>query len=89
MEEKRVANAGKFVLGEKGELVHYKEVFRTFKMKPSELQKKSMFLFDKPVRNESLALFERTKSQEEYIEFPDERNYFDDKERTWKQRVMP
>jgi hypothetical protein len=86
--EKRVANAGKFVLGEKGELVYYKEVFRTFKMKPEELQKKSMFLFERLVKNENLSIFERSKSQDEYIEFPDERNYFDDKERIWKQRVI-
>jgi hypothetical protein len=87
--EKRVANAGKFVLTEKGELMYYKEVFRTFKMKPDELHKKSLFLFDRMVKNEDLSIFERSKSQEEYIEFPDERNYFDDKERVWKQKATP
>ncbi|MFM7859489.1 MAG: hypothetical protein ACKO96_48085, partial [Flammeovirgaceae bacterium] len=52
--EKRVANAGKFVLTEKGELMYYKEVFRTFKMKSDELHKKSFFLFDRMVKNEDL-----------------------------------
>ncbi len=85
--EKRVASAGKFVLSENGELAYYKEVFRTFKMKPKELEKKSIFLFDRLVRNENLKIFERSKSQEEYIEFPDETNYFDDKDRVWKQQT--
>jgi hypothetical protein len=55
-------------------------------MKDEELKKKSLFLFDRMVKNEALDLFERRKSQEEYIEFPDEINYYDANERQWKQR---
>jgi hypothetical protein len=41
------------------------------------------------VKGESLTLFERKRSQEEYIEFPDEINYYDAQERQWKQRERP
>ena len=86
LKEKRVANGGKFVLGDKGELLYYKEVFRTFKMEPDDLSAKSLFLFKRMVKKEDLEIFERIKSQEEYIEFPDQSNYYDDQERTWKQK---
>jgi hypothetical protein len=84
--EKRVATGGKLVLADGGTLAYYKEVFRTFKMKDEELKKKSLFLFDRMVKSKDLDLFERRKSQEEYIEFPDEINYYDANERQWKQR---
>ncbi len=84
--EKRVATGGKMVLADGGTMAYYNEVFRTFKMKDEELIKKSLFLFDRMVKNETLAIFERKKSQEEYIEFPDEINYYDDQDRRWKQR---
>jgi hypothetical protein len=86
--EKRVATGGKIVLADGGTLAYYQEVFRTFKMKDEELKKKSVFLFDRMVKGEPLALFERNKSQEEYIEFPDEINYYDAIERQWKQREL-
>jgi hypothetical protein len=87
--EKRVATGGKLVLADGGTLAYYYEVFRTFKMKDEELKKKSMLLFDRMVKGESLTLFERKRSQEEYIEFPDEINYYDAQERQWKQRERP
>lgn len=84
--EKRVATGGKLVLADGGTLAYYHEVFRTFKMKDEELKKKSLFLYNRMVKNEALDLFERRKSQEEYIEFPDEINFYDANERQWKQR---
>lgn len=83
--EKRVATGGKMKLDDKGELVEYEEVFRTWKMVDSVQIKKSIFLFDKMVKGESLDPFLTKNSMpEEYIEFPDDQVYFDKNERTWK-----
>lgn len=81
---KRVATGGKFVLdGEK--IDEYEEVFRTWKMVPDTLAKREMLLFDKFVNEESLAPYETRNSKGvEYIEFPDERTYFDKVSKQWK-----
>jgi hypothetical protein len=84
-----VAAGGKLVLADGSTLVYYNELFRTFKMKDEELKEKSTFLFDRMVKGEVLTIFERAKSQEEYIEFPDQINYYDAQERQWKQRQQP
>lgn len=83
--DKRVATGGKLVFEDEGGLKEYEEVFRTWKMVPDTLKKRSMLLFDKMVQNESLKEFETRYSQGvDYIEFPDESTYYDRKERAWK-----
>lgn len=85
--EKRVAIGGKLKLKEQGELVEYEEVFRTWKMVPDTLKKRSLFLFDKMVKGESLDLYLTVNSKGvEYIEFPDEHNYYDKATRRWLQK---
>jgi hypothetical protein len=85
--EKRVATAGKVVFDDKGGIAEYEEVFRTWKLVPDTLKKRSLFLFDKMVQGENLTPFEtRYSNGVEYIEFPDERTYFDKVERSWKVR---
>jgi hypothetical protein len=83
--EKRVATGGKLVLTPDGKIEYYEEVFRTWKMTPDTLARRSLFLFDKMVKGESLTPYEtRNASGVEYIEFPDERTYFDKGTRQWK-----
>jgi len=83
--DKRVATAGVFTLSDKDKVVEYEEVFRTWKMVPDTLAKREMILFDKYVKGESLAPYETRNSKGiEYIEFPDERTYFDKETRQWK-----
>lgn len=82
--EKRVAIGGKLKLNEKGELLEYEEVFRTWKMKDEELKVKGLLLFDLMVNNNDVSPYYRVNSTEEYIEFPDEHNYYDKTDRTWK-----
>jgi hypothetical protein len=85
--EKRVATGGKMKLDEKGELMEYEEIFRTWKMVDSLQIRKSIFLFDKMVNSESLEPYlTKNSAPEEYIEFPDDNVYFDKSERTWKNR---
>jgi hypothetical protein len=83
--EKRVATGGKVVFDDKGGIQEYEELFRTWKLVPDTLKKRSLFLFDKMVQGENLKPFEtRYSNGIEYIEFPDDRTYFDKVERTWK-----
>jgi hypothetical protein len=83
--EKRHATGGKIRIGDEGAIVEYEEVFRTWKMVPDTLIKRSYLLFDKMVKGESLDNYLTKNSMPvEYIEFPDERTYFDKAERRWK-----
>lgn len=86
---KRVATGGKFVL-EPDKIAEYEEVFRTWKMLPDTLQKRGMFLFDKMVKGEPLEEYQTKNSNGvEYIEFPDNLNYYDKAARQWKVKSMP
>jgi hypothetical protein len=83
--EKRVATGGRFSLNADGKISDYEEVFRTWKMVPDTLAKREMILFDKFVRGESLTPYETKNSGGvEYIEFPDERTFFDKQSKQWK-----
>ena len=82
--DKRHATGGLLEM-EDEKLVRYEEVFRTWKMIPDTLKRRSYLLFDKMVKGESLDPF-RTKftAPEEYIEFPDDFTWYDGTDRTWK-----
>lgn len=83
--DKRVATGGKFTLGDDNKITGYEEVFRTWKMVPDTLAKREMILFDKFVNGQSLEPYETKNSNGvEYIEFPDERTYFDKTSKQWK-----
>lgn len=85
--EKRVATGGKFVLGDNNTITDYEETFRTWKMVPDTLAKREMILFDAFVKGASLTPYETKNSNGvEYIEFPDERTYFDKATKLWKTR---
>ncbi len=85
--EKRVATGGKMRLSDTGEIVEFEEVFRTWKMADSVQIKKSIFLFDKMVKGESLDPYlTKNSAPEEYIEFPDDNVYYDKNARAWKTR---
>jgi hypothetical protein len=87
IQDKRVSTGGRLKLDGDGKLMEYEEVFRTWKMPEVELAKKGMLLFDKMVKGESLeAYLTKNSWPEEYIEFPDDINYFDKASRRWLQR---
>lgn len=66
-------------------LTAYEEVFRTWKMVPDTLARRSELLFDKMVKGESLDPYlTKNSGGVEYIEFPDDRTYYDKLSRTWK-----
>jgi len=72
------------VLNDDGSIGEYEEVFRTWKMVPDTLKKRSSFLFDKMVKGESLEPYYTIVTGDKYIEFPDERTYYDKSVREWK-----
>jgi hypothetical protein len=83
--EKRHATGGRFKLNDKGEVTEYEEIFRTWKMVPDTLSRRSAVLFDKMVKGESLTAYEtRNSNGVEYIEFPDEKVHYNVTERKWK-----
>jgi hypothetical protein len=82
--EKRNATGGKLKLDSDGKLIAYEEVFRTWKMLPDTLKERSFILFDKMVKGESLDPYLTKNSNLEYIEFPDDRTYYDKVSRTWR-----
>jgi hypothetical protein len=85
--EKRVATGGVVRFDANNEIEFYEEQFRTWKMVPDTLKKRSMLLFDLMVKGKSLEPYRTINSKGiDYIEFPDERTLFDVKERTWKMR---
>jgi hypothetical protein len=84
--EKRHATGGKMVLDEAGNLIEYEEIFRTWKMVPDTLKKRSFLLFDKMVKGEMLDPYLTKNSNIEYIEFPDDHAYYDKVSRVWRTR---
>ena len=85
--EKRVAIGGIVRFGSDDTIQQYEEVFRTWKMIPDTLNVRALLLFDKMVKGESLeAYYTKNSKGIEYIEFPDDRTYFDVQQRTWKVR---
>ncbi|MBT1698657.1 hypothetical protein KK083_17320 [Fulvivirgaceae bacterium PWU4] len=85
--EKRHATGGRFKLNDKGELTEYEEIFRTWKMVPDTLQRRSYMLFDKMVKQEDLQqYYTKNSGGVDYIEFPDDRTYYDKQTRSWKAR---
>lgn len=85
--EKRVAIGGKLTVDGDFRISYYEEVFRTWKMVPDTLARRSLFLFDKMVRGEDLLPYYSSNSgNTDYIEFPDERTYYDVERRIWRSR---
>jgi hypothetical protein len=66
-------------------VTYYEEVFRTWKMAPDSLAKRGPLLFNKMVNGEDLVPYYSSRSgNTDYIEFPDDRTYFDTNQRIWR-----
>lgn len=65
-------------------LIHYNEVFRTWKMEEPELAQKGAQLFNLMVQGKDLSpYYPQNSGKEEYIEFPDAHTSFDTLRRQW------
>ena len=82
---KKVATVGHIKYDNNGAITKYEEGFRTWKMEPNELKKKTKLLFTKYLNKEDLSNYYTANSNPEfYIEFPDEATSFDTITRSWK-----
>ncbi|MDR6966649.1 hypothetical protein J2X31_000647 [Flavobacterium arsenatis] len=82
---KRVATVGKIEYDKEGGIASYEEGFRTWKMEEPELNEKTATLFEKYIEGEDLSSYYTANSKGEfYIEFPDDKTYYDKEERLWK-----
>lgn len=85
--EKRVATGGRMKFDESGKLIEIEEVFRTWKMVPDTLKRRSMLLFEKMVKGEDLSAYlTKNSNGVDYIEFPDDLNYYDKAGKRWRQK---
>lgn len=83
--EKRVAIGGKATVDENMRITYYEEVFRTWKMEPDSLARRGSFLFDQMVNGKDLSPYYTSRlGNTDYIEFPDDRTYFDTRQRIWR-----
>lgn len=82
--EKRHATGGRFKLDEKGELTEYEEFFRTWKMKAEDLAVRTEVIFRDMIDGKKLERYYTKHAGDKYIEFPDDRTYYDKEARAWK-----
>lgn len=81
--------AGQVKVDARGNMIVYKEVFRTWKMTEDSLKIKGLFLFDKMVHGEDLMPYTPPVTGDRYIEFPDGRRFFfDEAARRWRDREL-
>lgn len=79
---------GKLKLNDQDSLVLYNEIFRTWKMTDKDLRERGKTLFDEMVAGKDLTVFYSKNMGDKFIEFPDDRFYFDVEERKWKDSVF-
>jgi hypothetical protein len=87
--EKRHATGGKLKFAPDGSIKRYEEIFRTWKMIPDTLKARADFLFEMMLNNKSLEPFLTKNAGDQYIEFPDDKVFFDVNKRTWSVRNTP
>jgi hypothetical protein len=84
---KKVAIGGKLSV-EDGKLTYYEESFRTWKMLVPELEEKMNLIFKDYMDGKDLTKYYTKNSNGiEYIEFPDDNNYFDSEKRIWVSNI--
>jgi len=88
--EKRAAIGGSFTSPDNLHIKAFKEVFQTFKMKPEILLTKGAVLFEKMVNGQDLKSYypNKNNNKEEWIEFPDDINYYDSVTQSWKMKLV-
>lgn len=82
---KRMGLGGYFTSPDHMNILGFKEVFQTYKMKPDELQERGAILFEKMTLGEDLAPFmaNRGENPQGWIEFPDGLVAYDSLQQKW------
>ena len=84
----REAVGGVVTLDDNNQVDDYKEIFRTWKMAEDSLNDRSFELFDLMAKGNDLTPYQSKYKGDRYIEFPDDRYYFNAEKRRWSDRVM-
>ncbi|MDH4089896.1 MAG: hypothetical protein OEV74_12745 [Cyclobacteriaceae bacterium] len=84
----REAIGGRLKVGPQNKVAGYEEIFRTWKMAEDSLNSRAFELFDLMITGEDLTRFQTKYQGDRYIEFPDERFYFDKQSRRWRDREL-
>jgi hypothetical protein len=79
---------GKIKIDPKGNVLLYEEIFRTWKMNVDSLEKRGKKLFDVTVKREDLSQYYTQYKRDRYIEYPDNRFYFDKTDRRWHDKEL-
>jgi hypothetical protein len=74
----------KLVTNSKGQIIEYEEIFRTWKMAEDSLAERGLFLFELMVQNEDLKPYYTSFQGDRYIEFPNDRFFFNKLTKTWQ-----
>lgn len=84
----REAIGGTLEIDDSNKLIGYAEVFRTWKMAEDTLNIRSFELFDLMVKGKDLTPYRSKFKGDRYIEFPDDRYNWNNKEKKWIDAVM-
>ena len=83
----REAIGGRFKVNGSLQVVDYEETFRTWKMAEDSLNARAYELFDLMVTKKDLTPYRSKYKGDRYIEFPDDRFYFNRERKTWRDRL--
>jgi hypothetical protein len=83
--DKYSAICGKFKQNEDGSLdsASFEEIYWTWKMKKDKLEDKSKTLFLKAIKEESLKAYCDPQTKDDWIEFPNDRVFYDKSTQKW------
>jgi len=84
----REALGGKIKINSQLKIQEYEEVFRTWKMAEDSLNSRAFELFDLMVAGKDLTPYRSKYKGDRYIEFPDDRFYFDKQTRGWRDKEL-
>jgi hypothetical protein len=83
----REAIGGKLKVNGTTRVTDYEEVFRTWKMTEDTLNTRAFELFELMVKGKDLEPYRSKHKGDRYIEFPDDRFYFDRTKKRWSDRL--
>lgn len=87
--EKYVALGAKITRSEKGEILSYEEVFRTWKHPKEVILERGAFLFKEMIAGHDLSAYNASRMGDTYIEFPNEHVSYDRAKRQWISHQHP
>jgi len=83
----REAIGGIIKVDKEAKLLDYDEVFRTWKMTEDSLNTRAFKLFDLMIKGKDLYPYHSKFKGDRYIEFPDDRYYYDTLENRWRNKL--